>query len=217
VLPDVVCPRPRILFAGINPSLRSEAVGHHFAGKGNPFWRLLLAARLIDEPLGPDDDARVAEWGYAITNLCPRATRAASELSRVEIAAGAAALREKIAAWKPEIVAFVGLSVYRDVVGKAGSPGAGEKAERMAGARVFVLPNPSGLNASYPGFEDKRVWFAKLKQFADRVSPSRKRRRPPDRTRPSRPARSSRPGSSPGTAGDNPRRSRTAARRRSRS
>ncbi len=215
MLPDIVRPRPRILFVGINPSLRSEEVGHHFAGKGNPFWRLLLAAGLVDEPLTWESDRRVLEWSYAITNLCPRATRAASELGREEIARGAAALREKIERLRPGIVAFVGLSVYRDVVGKSGTPGAGEKPERIAGARVFVVPNPSGLNASYPGFEDKRVWFAKLARFAASVTPSPEARR--GTTPPCRPARSSRRDSSRGTAGGSPRRSRTAARRGSRS
>src|SRR5256885_13153122 len=87
-LRDVLASRPKILFVGINPGLRSEAVGHHFAGPGNPFWRLLHAAHLVPEPLTYADDRRLVEFGMAMTNLCPRATRSASELGRDEIEAG---------------------------------------------------------------------------------------------------------------------------------
>src|SRR5216683_5745883 len=87
-LRDVVTSRPLILFVGINPSLRSGAVGHHFAGPGNPFWRLLHAAKLIPIPLTFEDDQRLAEFGLTLTNVCPRATRSASELRPDEIERG---------------------------------------------------------------------------------------------------------------------------------
>src|SRR5882672_9717162 len=92
-----LCPRPRILFVGINPSLRSAEVGHHFAGPGNPFWRLLHAAKLIPEPYTYDDDVKLPACGYALTNIVPRATRAASELTRDEFEAGRKALAKLIA------------------------------------------------------------------------------------------------------------------------
>ncbi|MGI5865865.1 MAG: mismatch-specific DNA-glycosylase [Myxococcales bacterium] len=165
-LRDVLVSRPRIFFVGINPSLSSEAVGHHFAGPGNPFWRLLYEAKLVPEPLRAEDDQRLAEFGLALANLCPRATRSASELTAKEYEEGKAALAEKIRSTRPKVVAFVGLTVYQRFF-RSKSRGAGPKPETIEGARVFVVPNPSGLNATYPGFRDKLVWFERLRAFAD--------------------------------------------------
>src|SRR5438552_3753527 len=106
-LPARLCARPRILFVGINPSLRSAEVGHHFAGPGNPFWRLLYAAKLIDEPFTYEDDVRLPAGGLALTNICGRPTRAASELTPAEFDAGRAALARVIARVRPDVVAFV--------------------------------------------------------------------------------------------------------------
>ena len=165
-LRDVLTPNPRVLFVGINPSLRSEAVGHHFAGPGNPFWRLLHAARLIPVELAHTEDRRLVEFGFALTNLCSRATRSAAELSRDEINRGRKRLEAKIARVRPEVVAFVGITIFRDFFGKP-ADGPGAKSDRICGARVFVLPNPSGLNASFPGFRHKLVWFERLREFID--------------------------------------------------
>jgi TDG/mug DNA glycosylase family protein len=167
-LPARLCESPRILFVGINPSLRSAEVGHHFAGPGNPFWRLLYAAKLVPEPLTYEDDVRLPEWRLALTNIVPRATREASELLRTEFEAGRTALARLIARVRPEVVAFVGTTVYRAFFGPRVSGGAGPKPERIGDARVFVLPNPSGRNAVYPGFEDKLVWFRALRRFLER-------------------------------------------------
>jgi TDG/mug DNA glycosylase family protein len=167
-LPALLCPRPRILFVGINPSLRSAEAGHHFAGPGNPFWRLLHAAKLIPDAFTYEDDARLPACGLALTNIVPRPTRAASELAPAEFATGRARLARVIAQVNPKIVAFVGVTVYRAFFGPGVRPGAGPKPERIGGARVFVLPNPSGLNAAYPGFRDKLVWFQRLKRYAER-------------------------------------------------
>jgi TDG/mug DNA glycosylase family protein len=166
-LPDRLRPRPRILFVGINPSLRSAEVGHHFAGPGNPFWRLLHAAGLVPEALTYEDDARVVEFGLALTNIVPRATREAAELAPAEYARGRRALARTIARVQPGVVAFVGSTVYRQFFGPRASGGCGPKPERIDDARVFVVPNPSGRNAAYPGFADKLVWFRRLKRFAD--------------------------------------------------
>jgi TDG/mug DNA glycosylase family protein len=166
-LRDILKPRPRILFVGINPSLRSEQMGHHFASPGNPFWRLLHAARLVPEMLTCEDDARLVEFDLALTNLCARATRVASELSTAEMIAGRRVLARKIRRVQPRVVAFVGVSIYRGFFHIAQGEGAGAKDEQIHGARVFVLPNPSGLNASYPGFKDKLIWFERLREFAD--------------------------------------------------
>jgi double-stranded uracil-DNA glycosylase len=164
-LKDVVVPRPRILLVGINPGLRSGALGHHFAGNGNPFWRLLYEARLIPEKLDYEDDQRLAEFGIALTNLCARPTRSAAELARADIDRGRRVLERKCRALRPRVVAFVGLSVYQMFFRLPRSGGAGAKRETLAGARVFVVPNPSGLNASFPGFAHKLVWFEALRRF----------------------------------------------------
>jgi double-stranded uracil-DNA glycosylase len=183
-LRDILTPRPRVLFVGINPSLRSEAVGHHFASPGNPFWRLLYAARLVPVELTCTEDRRLVEFGLALTSLCPRATRAAAELSREEIERGKRTLTARIRRLRPAVVAFVGVIIYREFFGKpapraSGSPvganataGAGAKPELIGGARIFVLPNPSGLNASFPGFKHKLIWFERLAEFIDSCPPA---------------------------------------------
>ena len=152
---------------GINPSLRSAEVGHHFAGLGNPFWRLLHAAGLVQEPLTYADDARLVDWNLALTNIVARATREAAELAPAEYARGRVALARVIRQLEPRVVAFVGSTVYRAFFGTRASGGAGPKPERIGQARVFVVPNPSGRNAAYPGFADKLVWFRRLQRFAD--------------------------------------------------
>lgn len=170
-LEDVLTDRPRILFVGINPSLRSGEVGHHFASPGNPFWRLLFAAGLIPVPLRAEQDRQLAELGDALVNLCKRPTRSASALRPDELEAGVRELKRVIARLRPRVVAFLGLSLYRQFFHLKQSGGAGAKAETIHGARVFVLPNPSGLNASFPGFEHKLVWFRRLKEFAEAGGP----------------------------------------------
>jgi TDG/mug DNA glycosylase family protein len=170
-LRDIVTPGPpRLLLVGINPGLRSWALGHHFAGNGNPFWRLLDAARLVPEPVPFTEATRLATYGIGLTNLCPRSTRTAAELTAAEIDRGRRALAAKCRRWRPAVVAFVGVSLYQTYFRLKKSGGPGEKPERLADARVFVVPNPSGLNASFPGFEDKLVWFKALRVFVDRVA-----------------------------------------------
>jgi TDG/mug DNA glycosylase family protein len=164
-LRDVDCTRPRLLLVGINPSRRSGETGHHFAGPGNPFWRLLHAAALVPEPLTAEDDRRLAEFGIALTNVCGRPTRSAAELGPDELARGMRRLRRKIRTLRPQVVAFVGLSLYQRFFGLKTSGGPGPKPETIDGARVFVVPNPSGLNASFPGFGDKLIWFERLRRY----------------------------------------------------
>lgn len=162
----------RILFVGINPGLRSGETGHHFAGKGNPFWRLLHAAGLTPVLLRPEEDVRLVEFGLGLTNLCPRPSRSAAELTKEEIAAGRQALERKIVRLRPIVVAFVGLTLYQNYFRHTKTGGAGEKPERIPqgrGARVFVVPNPSGLNQSFPGLAHKLMWFVKLREFAEQT------------------------------------------------
>lgn len=164
-LADRLCPRPRILFVGINPSLRSAAIGHHFAGPGNPFWRLLHAADLVPRPMTWADDVHLPALGLALTNIVPRATRAAGELTAADYGRGRRRLVRLIARLRPGVIAFVGSTVYRNFAGPGARPGCGPKPD-LHGARAFVVPNPSGLNAAYPGFRDKLVWYRSLARFA---------------------------------------------------
>jgi TDG/mug DNA glycosylase family protein len=179
-LRDVVAPQLRALFVGINPGLRSWELGHNFAGRGNPFWRLLHAAGLIDRPIEFTEERRLLDCGFGITNVCARPTRSAGELSRAELAAGARALERRVRRLRPAVVVFVGLTIYQQIFGRLATPGAGAKPERFGGARVFVVPNPSGLNASFPGFAHKLVWFEALRDYLgapDTPPPRRERKR----------------------------------------
>ena len=171
-LKDVLPDHPRLLLVGINPGLRSGALGHHFAGNGNPFWRLLHESGLTPQLLPFEQDQRLGELGIALTNLCPRATRSAADLEPPEIESGRKALARKIARLRPGVVAFVGLSLYQLFFRLPSSGGAGAKPDRISGARVFVVPNPSGLNASFPGFQSKLIWFQALRDFLARVDPA---------------------------------------------
>ena len=176
-LPARLCPEPRILFVGINPSLTSARVGHHFAGPGNPFYRLLHAAGLVPEPLTFADDVRLPEYRLALTNIAARATREAAELTAADYASGRRQLARTIAAIRPAVVAFVGGTAYRQFFGPAASTGPGAKPERIGDAAVFVVPNPSGRNAAYPGFADKLLWYRRLKRWVDRLEARAARRR----------------------------------------
>jgi TDG/mug DNA glycosylase family protein len=183
-LPARLCPRPRILFVGINPSLTSARVGHHFAGPGNPFYRLLHAAGFVPEPMTFADDVRLPEFGLALTNIAARATREASELTAVDYARGRRLLARTIGAIQPSVVAFVGGTAYRQFFGPSASPGPGPKPERIDGAAVFVVPNPSGRNAAYPGFADKLTWYRRLKRWAEASPPAREESSGAGRRRP---------------------------------
>jgi TDG/mug DNA glycosylase family protein len=166
-VPDIVADGLRVLFVGINPSLFSAEVGHHFASRGNPFWRLLHASGLTPVLLRPDEDRRILEFGLGITNGCDRPTRSAAELSRAEQLDGARLLREKVERLRPRLVAIVGLTLVPLLLPDAREPGPGRKRATFAGAPVFVLPNPSGLNQAYPGFDSKLVWFRRLRRVVD--------------------------------------------------
>ena len=141
----------RVLLVGINPGIRSAQLGHHFAGYSNRFWKLLFESRLVPEPIGCEDDDRLPEWGFGITNVIPRATPGIDTLRPDEYVAGVVTLRRKVRRWKPNVVAFVGVTVARAVFARRpGVPIAvGLQRDRFEGARAFVLPNPSGRNANF--------------------------------------------------------------------
>ncbi|MGE0041326.1 MAG: mismatch-specific DNA-glycosylase [Vicinamibacterales bacterium] len=154
MLPDYLPLRSRVLFVGINPGMRSAALGHHYAGPGNRFWDLVGSSGLVPEPLTYADDHRMPEWGYGLTNLVARATPGVADLTAAELRQGARALLGTIARTRPAIVAPVGVTVWRAILDALDVPGArsvrirhGFQSRRLGDARVFVLPNPSGRNA----------------------------------------------------------------------
>ena len=155
----------RVLLVGINPGVRSSQVGHHFAGPSNRFWKLLYESRLVPDPIGFADDDRLPEWGFGITNLIPRPTPGIDTLRPEEYIAGARALRRKIRRVKPEVVALVGVTLFRSVFGRrTGQPvWLGPQEERLEGTRVFVLPNPSGRNANF-SYDEMLDAFARLRR-----------------------------------------------------
>jgi len=166
-LADIAALDLQVLFVGINPSTHSARAGHHFATRGNPFWRLLHASGLTPVLLRPEEDRRLLEFRLGLTSGCPRPTGAASELSRAEQVEGARLLLRRLERLRPRFVALLGLTLYRVVVPGGDEPGPGLKAGPLAGARVFVLPNPSGRNRAYPGFEKKLAWFRRLAELVD--------------------------------------------------
>jgi len=148
-LRDRIKPGVRALFVGINPGIRSAQTGHHFAGYSNRFWKLLFESGLVPEPIDWQSDARLPEWGFGITNLVSRETPGIDSLRLEECLAGVEVLRRKVRRFKPEIVVFVGVSLYRWVFPTTGQVNLGAQQERFEGSQVFVLPNPSGRNANY--------------------------------------------------------------------
>jgi double-stranded uracil-DNA glycosylase len=169
-LRDCIVPPARVLFVGINPGVRSALTGHHFAGYSNRFWKLLYASRLVPEPIGHRDDRRLPEWGFGITNLIARPTPGIDTLRRDEYLAGARALTRKIRRVKPEVVAFVGVTLFRSVFQRPASQPVrlGLQPEILEGAAVFVLPNPSGRNANF-SYAEMLAAFRSLKRTRVRV------------------------------------------------
>jgi TDG/mug DNA glycosylase family protein len=159
-VPDIIGPDLRILFCGINPGLYSSAVGHHFARPGNRFWPALHAAGFTPRLLAPEEERELLALGYGITNLAARPTAAADELTAEELAAGARDLEAKVRTYRPHIVAFLGVGAYRTAFGRKRAT-VGAQEETLAGAAVWVLPNPSGLNAHYQLADLARL-FAEL-------------------------------------------------------
>jgi double-stranded uracil-DNA glycosylase len=147
-LDDVIAPGLRILFVGINPGLWSGATGHHFARPGNRFWPAIHRAGLTPNQLSPDRQHQLLRHGIGVTNLVPRTTVAAAELTADELRAGARAVVAKIERYRPAKVCFLGVSAYRVAFGKPRAT-LGRQPETIAGAAIWVLPNPSGLNAHY--------------------------------------------------------------------
>lgn len=149
-LKDRIRPGVRVLFVGINPGVRSAQTGHHFAGFSNRFWKLLFDSGLVPRPMTYQDDDRLPDFGYGVTNICARATPGIDTLQPTEFVVGRLKLRRKILRYKPAVVALVGVTVFRAMFpSHRGSVGLGLQKEAIGESAVFVLPNPSGRNANF--------------------------------------------------------------------
>ena len=167
-LTDRIRPDLDVLFVGINPGVQSALSGHHFAGFSNRFWKLLHESGLAPVPVTAKDDVRLPEWGYGVTNLVARPSPGIDDLKPAEYLEGWKTLQRKIRRYRPRIVAFVGVTLYRvllpvlvtepeaaradrEIVARsaAGISIPGPQPFRIHGARLFVLPNPSGRNANF--------------------------------------------------------------------
>ena len=175
---DRIRPGIRVLFVGINPGVRSAVSGHHFAGPSNRFWKLLWEARLVPEPFTHEDDVRLPELGMGVTNLVARPSPGIDVLKPAEYVAGWTILERKIERYRPKVIALVGITLWRAILplvlhddreralaAKVKCPG--PQRLQIHGARVFVLPNPSGRNAHYSrgemldAFRSLRRWLAR--------------------------------------------------------
>lgn len=164
-VPDLIGPDLHILFCGINPGRYSGATGHHFARPGNRFWPALHAAGFTPRRLQPWEEHELLGLGYGVTNLVARTTATAAELAPAELIAGAAALAGKVAQYRPRVVALLGVTAYRAAFQRPRAV-VGPQPERLHGAALWVLPNPSGLNAHYAPADLARV-FAELRGAAE--------------------------------------------------
>ena len=164
-VPDVIGPGLRVLFCGINPGLYTAAVGHHFARPGNRFWPALYQSGFTDRLLSPFEERELLQLQIGITNVVARATAAAAELTKDDYLKGGKNLRAKVLRYRPRVVAVLGVGAYREAFAR---PRAiiGEQDERIGEARIWVLPNPSGLNANYQLVDLARL-FKELQRAAE--------------------------------------------------
>ncbi len=162
-LTDRIRPDLRVLFVGINPGVRSAITGHHFAGYSNRFWKLLWESKLVPEPITYTDDCRLLEFGFGITNLVARPSPGIDDLAPTEYVEGWHVLEKKIRRNRPRVVALVGVTLYRAIQPLITEDAdknsrarrrrvplqTGLRPETIHGARIYVLPNPSGRNANF--------------------------------------------------------------------
>jgi len=184
-LPDYLQPGLRILFVGINPGVRSAAVGHHFAGHSNRFWKLLSESGLIPIPLSYREDWRLPEWGLGLTNIIGRTSAGIDALQSEEYLAGIDALEQKIIRCQPRTIALLGVTIFKKIFprekGRAAPLGLGLTKARIGSVPIFLLPNPSGRNAHY-SYGDMLQAFRSLCKHAD-VLNARPPMAPPPRTK----------------------------------
>jgi TDG/mug DNA glycosylase family protein len=168
VLGPILGPRLRVLFVGVNPSLRSAEVGHHFARPGNRFWSTLHAAGFTPRRLRPEEDGELPAHGVGVTNLVARPTRGAAELTDEELREGATELERVVRRYQPRLVAVVGLTAYRTAFGRPRAT-MGLQPDAIADRPVWVLPNPSGLNAHYKPADFARL-YAQARVYAETLT-----------------------------------------------
>ncbi len=156
-MPDILHPELEVVFCGINPSIYSVVVGHHFARPGNRFWKAMYASGFTPHLLAPHQDHDLLSYGCGVTNVVDRATVSADELSREELVAGGERLAAKMRRLKPTWLAVLGIGAYRIAFAKSRA-NLGLQESNIGGARVWVLPNPSGLNAHYQPAELARLF-----------------------------------------------------------
>lgn len=161
-VPDVIASDLRVLFCGINPGLYSAAVRHHFARPGNRFWPALHASGFTERLLSPFEERQLLLHEYGITNIVARASAAADDLSAEELRQGARLLRRKVARYRPLFVAFLGITAYRTAFDQPRAV-LGRQSEKLADSTIWVLPNPSGLNAHHSPADLARL-FTELRQ-----------------------------------------------------
>ena len=147
-LPDVIAPDLKVLFCGINPGLYTAAIGHHFGRPGNRFWPTLHQAGFTPRLLSPFEEKELLTLGYGITNVVDHATAAADELTDEDYRAGGKRLIKKIERFKPKVLAVLGVGAYRVAFGRKNAK-VGKQDERIGETELWVLPNPSGLNAHF--------------------------------------------------------------------
>jgi len=162
---DVIAPDLSILFCGINPGLYTAAVGHHFARPGNRFWPTLYAAGFTDRRLTAFDERELLKLGYGITNVVSRTTASADLLSKDEMIRGGERLRKKVWRYRPRILAVLGVGTYRVAFNQPKTK-VGRQQETISNTIVWVLPNPSGLNANYQMKELTKL-FVDLREQAE--------------------------------------------------
>jgi TDG/mug DNA glycosylase family protein len=170
-LRDRIQPGVQVLFVGINPGVRSAQTGHHFAGYSNRFWKLLWESGLVPEPITYVDDDRLPEFGFGVTNLIARPSPGIDDLTPGEYVAGWKALSAKVRRYRPKVLALVGVTLYRallPLLDPLAAPSRtrgvmGLQPQVLHGARVFVLPNPSGRNANF-SYAEMLEAFAALKR-----------------------------------------------------
>ena len=146
---DILAPDLKILFCGINPSVYSAVVGHHFARPGNRFWPALYHGGLTPRLMRPDEDEQLLDFGLGVTNVAARATVAAADLDNDELRAGGELLVAKIEEFRPRWLAILGIGAYRVAFDEPKAV-IGRQARVIGATKIWVLPNPSGLNAHYP-------------------------------------------------------------------
>jgi len=165
-VPDVIARDLRVLFCGINPGLYTAAVGHHFARPGNRFWPALHLSGFTERRLSPFEEGELLARGLGVTNVVARATTAAAELSAEEFERGGRALRAKVKRYRPRFLAVLGVGAYRAAFARP-KAAIGRQEEKLEAATVWVLPNPSGLNANYRT-EDLARLFRELRDAVER-------------------------------------------------